>query len=876
MKAIKHTKSNKTNEKYENKKQNVKLVILPTHKSGRLNWGHGCWNACIALDDQSNSWKDRHGAAQSVKPRRPCGICFQCEWSCHIDTVSHGQSWTRSGRMCFVTAGCKAVACCWTRLGNGAGLRSSAGGCCSWNRAAWSRWHCNCLESSYCLKQTLNILHVRTQRQATCRMTCQQGLTQDLPTVQAALRVKETKGSGTCTDQTWPVAVEPMLQALPSTHIFLVHSMVKGHMRHGFCLQNLNHSFPTAIQCIIDLFLHFVCWWCVPICGRHIQTVERSSCVVEVVFCWAKEIDFVQAPHPIALHHGQAQTVAQESDIAQKDFGLPDGNVISVKQDIVQAEVTRRHCKSVLCKCGAHNLRRATVQSIFVPQKQTVFHRVVFSVRREEASINIAEEHRSLDFRLAIPPLCVVAIGAVVILQKQAVLDGHTRTTVEQAILQTFTNQMVQHDSPTTAQGLHTCDWRGILRGWYAIQLMPSTERRVERSMLHHQVRLLMKHDASISMDKGKHLSWDKLPCVQCKLWKHHCISPQHVTNRWGKSSLRGELPLSLQFLRWSASLPAELPPASQAHGLHLKSTWCSASATLAQSERCLHQRLDGMPMWWLCWLCWLWCWASCLEVGLWLFPRSGKRLLPQANPQHPACKNSKTSHLSNDPSTRPHAALAHCSSCAQGQRNQRFPHLHWSNLTSCCWTNAASIAQHTHLLGTFHGERAHEAWILLAKSEPLLSHCHPVHHRSLPPFRLLMMCSNMWKTHPNRREKFLCSRGGILLGQGNWFCPSPSPYSSAPRSSPNGCSGKWHCAEGLRLARWQCHFRKTRHRSGWGHPKTLQIRSVQMWSAQPSQSYRTKHFCSAETNCLPQGCLLCKTRGSIHKHCGRTPISGL
>ena len=36
---------------------------------------------------------------------------------------------------------------------------------------------------------------------------------------------------------------------------------------------------------------------------------------------------------------------------------------------------------------------------------------------------------------------------------------------------------------------------------------MPSTERCVERSMPHHQVRLLMKHDSSITMDKGQHLS---------------------------------------------------------------------------------------------------------------------------------------------------------------------------------------------------------------------------------------------------------------------------------------------------------------------------------------------------------------------------------
>ena len=246
-------------------------------------------------------------------------------------------------------------------------------------------------------------------------------------------------------------------------------------------------------------------------------------------------------------------------------------------------------------------------------------------------------------------------------------------------------------------------------------------------------------------------------------------------------------------------------------------STWYSASATWAQSERCLHQPLDGMPMWWLCWLWWLWCWALCLEVGLWLCPLSGKQLLPQANPQHPACRNSETSHLSHDLSSRPHAELAHCSSCAQGQRNQKFLHLHWSNLTNCCWTNAGSTVLRTHLFGTFHGERAHEAWILLAESEPLLSHCHPVHHRSLLPSRLLMKCSNMSATHPNRTVQFHCNAAGTPLGPGNWLCPRFPRYRRS--SSPNGCPGKWHFAAYLwkrfGWSRRQCHSGRTEH--PWG-----------------------------------------------------------
>ena len=89
-------------------------------------------------------------------------------------------------------------------------------------------------------------------------MTSQQCLTKNLPTVQAALGIKETKGSCTSTDQTGPICVEPVLVALPGTRILLVHAMLKGRIRHRFGAKHLNHTCAAAIQRIINVCFQLI------------------------------------------------------------------------------------------------------------------------------------------------------------------------------------------------------------------------------------------------------------------------------------------------------------------------------------------------------------------------------------------------------------------------------------------------------------------------------------------------------------------------------------------------------------------------------------------------------------------------------------------
>ena len=93
-----------------------------------------------------------------------------------------------------------------------------------------------------------------------------------------------------------------------------------------------------------------------------------------------------------------------------------------------------------------------------VLQKQAASHTAT-SAKWEAGSAIIAKENGPLNFQLGCEGAFVS--DGFIILQKQAVLDGHVRVPAVdavQAVLQSLTNQIFHHNRNATAQKPHSCD----------------------------------------------------------------------------------------------------------------------------------------------------------------------------------------------------------------------------------------------------------------------------------------------------------------------------------------------------------------------------------------------------------------------------------
>lgn len=178
----------------------------------------------------------------------------------------------------------------------------------------------------------------------------------------------------------------------------------------------------------------------------------------------AEEIDSVHHFHLAKDFH--SDVIVQERDVLQNTLGsgivqydtvsLDNGNVIAVEEDVVEPQVIARP-QVALASYGLPILSKRTVYDIGVPtghgnvvlQKETACHAASAAIR-EAGSAIIAEEDGSFHFEVV--SRSAIVMDGFVVLQKQAIRDGHMRGMVDHAVLQTFTDQMIYHHRPAIVQ----------------------------------------------------------------------------------------------------------------------------------------------------------------------------------------------------------------------------------------------------------------------------------------------------------------------------------------------------------------------------------------------------------------------------------------
>ena len=89
---------------------------------------------------------------------------------------------------------------------------------------------------------------------------------------------------------------------------------------------------------------------------------------------------------------------------------------------------------------------------------------------------SLAEEDGSFHFEVV--SRSAIVMDGFVVLQKQAIRDGHMRGMVDHAVLQTFTDQMIYHHRPAIVQNLMP-----VIDGGRSPYGMPSRSRHPRKGV---------------------------------------------------------------------------------------------------------------------------------------------------------------------------------------------------------------------------------------------------------------------------------------------------------------------------------------------------------------------------------------------------------